>query len=92
MEPELHLFICTNSTPKGSCCEDKALVQLRIKLKELVTAQYGKRVRINSAGCLGQCTKGGVAVLYPEGKWFYGLNQNSAPMLLSELEDRLRCL
>ncbi len=68
--PKLHLFICTNSPDKEGRCGHKGSENLKKEVK-MACSQFGKEVRINSSGCLGQCEKGIAAVLYPQGKWFF---------------------
>jgi (2Fe-2S) ferredoxin len=46
-------------------------------------------VRVNAAGCLGQCEQGIAAVLYPKGEWFLNLMPGDAPLLVSAVEKAL---
>jgi predicted metal-binding protein len=72
-----HLFICTNSPNKPNKCGSKNAELLRQKIKDTCKEKYSadvaSEIRINSAGCLGQCERGIAAVMYPEGQWFYDL-------------------
>lgn len=72
-----HLFICTNSPNKPNKCGSKNAELLRQKIKdtckEKYSAESASEIRINSAGCLGQCERGIAAVLYPKDQWFYDL-------------------
>ena len=73
---ERHVFVCTNerdpSNPKG-CCSSKGSVDIRSRLKRLAfEAGLRGKIRINSAGCLDQCSHGTTIVIYPEAVW-YGL-------------------
>ncbi len=77
-EIKAHLFICTNHRDVGDSCAAKGSKELREKLKNQFRQ---KDVRINTAGCLGRCEHGILAVLYPEGKWFSGLTTESGPLL-----------
>lgn len=87
-----HVFICTNGkneTPDPnsgkSRCGWKNSEALRMELKDRCLRIYGKSVRINAAGCLGQCEKGIAAVLYPQGKWLYHLSSDSSEQVLQQL-------
>lgn len=74
--PKVHLFICTNSPDKKGKCGYKNADKLRSCIKDRAKEQdWGKSVRVNSSGCLGQCEYGIAAVIYPEGKWL--LNQEA---------------
>jgi len=69
-----HVFICENLRDKASgqvSCGSHQTSRLRKKLKEMVHAGgNGQNIRINAAGCLGQCTEGPVMVIYPQGIWY----------------------
>lgn len=71
-----HVFICTNEKDSGSCCQSEGAKELRTALKQRFQEKYGKKVRINAAGCLGQCSHGIACVIYPEGKWLLGLSSD----------------
>ena len=71
-----HLFICTNQAHNPEKCGGKNSETLRKNLKELCSQQeWGKEVRINAAGCLGNCELGIAAIQYPEKKWFVNLKE-----------------
>ncbi len=85
---EAHLFICTNQRADGECCAQKGSVELREKVKKLAkdpARGWKGRVRINAAGCLGHCSEGIAAVIYPEGKWLTGLSSDSADEIIKEM-------
>jgi (2Fe-2S) ferredoxin len=88
-ELEAHLFVCTNRRENRECCASKGSEELREKVKKAAKARWGKRVRVNAAGCLGHCEEGIAAVLYPEGRWFVGLSKDDAALLEQALEDAL---
>jgi (2Fe-2S) ferredoxin len=70
---EKHIFVCENEResnhPLGSCAQ-KGSVEITNALKKKCreSGLMGK-VRVNKSGCLGQCSKGPVLVIYPEGEW-----------------------
>ena len=84
-----HLFVCTNEK-KGECCGEKGGAQLRARVKELSKEhpEWKGQVRINSSGCLGRCEEGIVAVLYPQGKWFSGLDRKDEDVLIDAVKAR----
>jgi len=74
MSFEKHVFFCTNQTKDGkNCCNrfDSAAMRkyAKEKTKALGIHEDGK-VRVNIAGCLGQCSQGPVVVVYPEAVWY----------------------
>jgi (2Fe-2S) ferredoxin len=85
-----HLFVCTNEK-KGECCGEKGGAKLRARIKELSKEhpEWKGQVRINAAGCLGRCEEGIVAVLYPEGKWFTGLDVKDEDLLINAVKNSL---
>lgn len=90
---DAHLFICTNKKELGGCCASKGSAQLKDQTKKIASeallAEKG-RFRVNASGCLGRCSEGITAVLYPQGKWFTGLKANAAPILVEELKKALK--
>lgn len=69
-----HIFICENirneDDEKKSCGRaDSSNIkkQFKERLKEL---ELSTEIRANTAGCLGNCKYGPVAVVYPEGVWY----------------------
>lgn len=70
---ERHVFVCTNEREAGhprGCCKGRGGEAVREALKSAAKKRLGKRVRINSAGCLDQCEHGVTIVVYPEGVWY----------------------
>lgn len=67
---ERHVFVC-----EGKRCARAGSDDVREALKESVArAGLKKRVRVNRAGCLGQCGHGPMVVVYPEGVWYAGVD------------------
>jgi (2Fe-2S) ferredoxin len=77
-----HVFVCTNKRDGRAACEDHGAKAALAQAKEALKAQAPQAregVRVSSAGCLGWCAHGPVAVAYPEGKWItYGSAQELA--------------
>lgn len=89
---EAHLFVCTNKKEKGECCADKGGAELRNRLKEICQDEsrgWHGRVRVNASGCLGRCSEGIAAVLYPKGEWFTKLKATDTETLVSALAKTL---
>jgi (2Fe-2S) ferredoxin len=68
-----HIFLCADQT-KPKCCskEDglKSWEYLKNRLEELKLTGNGGVFR-TKANCLRLCTKGPLAVVYPEGIWYH---------------------
>jgi (2Fe-2S) ferredoxin len=67
-----HIFICTNNREKDdqSCGNSGALELLKYAKDQASRLNFKEKgLRINSAGCLGNCKFGPVVVIYPEGVW-----------------------
>lgn len=100
MGPELeaHLFICTNLRPDGSGCGSLGGGSLQQEIKNHCATHLAnlpiearKKIRINKAGCLGQCAQGIACVLYQkdeQGQWF--LKENASPS--ERLKERINSL
>ena len=85
---ERHVFVCGNrrpeSDPKG-CCAAKHGEEILARLKEAVAiAGLRGRVRVNSAGCLGQCAHGAVIVVYPEAVWYGNVRPGDVERIVRE--------
>lgn len=65
---------------------------MRMQLKKVVAEHDpDKNFRVNSAGCLGKCKYGPVMVIYPQGTWYGGFDENNLKEIISEsiLNDRV---
>lgn len=79
MEPLFakHVFVCLNNrekSPETSCASKNGMAvfeDLKSKVKAL---NLNSSIRINRSGCLGQCEKGLVMVIYPQGIWYQNVN------------------
>ena len=82
-----HVFVCENqrnSAIKKSC--GKIGVPLRIKLKQAIAEKnLNHTIRINASGCLGKCSLGPCFVVYPEGKWEFGVALEDCEKIINQL-------
>jgi (2Fe-2S) ferredoxin len=74
---ERHVLVCTDDDCGGSSVA-KAL------RKAVATHGLRTTVSIAKVDCLGICTKGTIAVVYPEGTWYAGLQPNCVERLVTE--------
>ena len=62
-----HLFVCTF----GKTCAQTDATLIFENLKQNVYAKCDQNeIRVNRAGCLGQCGHGPIMVLYPDNVWY----------------------
>ena len=80
---DFHFFICQNQRPDGhprGCClsngSDKLLNYMKARVKELGI----QNIRVNKSGCMDQCEKGPVMVVYPQGVWY-------SPKTIEDIEE-----
>ena len=77
---ERHVFVC-----EGKHCQRDGSEPVRETLKDRVSrAGLKRRVRVNRAGCLGQCGHGPMVVVYPDGVWYAGVDRDGARRIAEE--------
>lgn len=84
---DLHLFVCTNQRelPRTGC-GDIGSGDLHTQLKKEIKARnLDLKIRVNKSGCLDQCEKGPVMVLYPQNKWFFHVTVADLPAIIDEV-------
>ena len=81
-----HVFLCADQT-KPLCCDKEASLAawsfLKRRLDELGLAGAGGILR-TKANCLRVCVDGPVAVVYPEGTWYGGCNEQVLERIIQE--------
>lgn len=74
---EKHVLVCTNrrdpDNPKGSCAQKGSEAVLERFKKGLHERGLKGRMRANASGCLDQCARGCVVLVYPEQAWYGGV-------------------
>jgi predicted metal-binding protein len=86
-ELESHLFICTHSREDRASCAGRGSVELASDLKSWVKENdLKKKIKITKSGCLGLCEEGIVAVCYPQGRWYTGLEPKDIDALKQDLK------
>lgn len=83
-----HVFICINDRDERDargCCASRGAAEVAAAFKkQLYEAGLKRIVRPNKAGCLDQCHKGVVCVVYPEGVWYGGVTPGDVGEIIRE--------
>lgn len=83
-----HIFVCGNVRPQGhkrGCCDPDGSQALREAFKvELAKAGFGPLARANHSGCLEQCERGQMVVIYPQGVWYGRVRVEDVPRIVSK--------
>ncbi len=83
-----HVFCCVNErpedNPKGSCCAKGSADVLDYFRGTVHEKGIKKEVKVTGTKCLGACSRGPSAVVYPEGVWYTVPTQKDAREIIEE--------
>lgn len=81
-----HIFLCCDQT-KPNCCDRERSLQawnyLKQRLKQLGLSEAGGVYR-TKANCFRICHDGPIAVVYPEGAWYFGCHPPVLERIIQE--------
>ena len=75
-----HVLICRHKT----CLKQGGKASAKALKRALKERGLTERVMITKVNCLDQCGRGPVCVVYPEGVWYGGVDEESARRIVTE--------
>ena len=88
-KPKYHIFVCNSfrltGEPQGICNKKGAPGLLQYLEEEII--DRGIDAMVSSTGCLKQCEKGPVMLIYPDNYWYGEVTEEIVDEILDALEE-----
>jgi (2Fe-2S) ferredoxin len=79
--PKRHIFVCNSckisGAPKGFCNQKGSPKLLQKFIEEIDDRELSSDCIVTATSCFQICGKGPIAVVYPEGVWYGGLDEDA---------------
>ncbi|MCA9000338.1 MAG: (2Fe-2S) ferredoxin domain-containing protein [Planctomycetes bacterium] len=83
-----HILICTHERAEGhssGCCQRVGSeAVLEAFKKQIAEAGLRRKIRANKSGCMDQCSKGPVVVVYPDAVWYGGVQAGDVAEIMEK--------
>ena len=79
-----HIFLCTHGDCAPTETSAAAWKYLKKRLRQLKLQDVQGGVYRTQAACLRICTQGPIALVYPEGTWYRGCNEEGLERIIQE--------
>lgn len=88
-KPKYHIFVCNSfrltGEPQGICNKKGAPGLLQYLEEEII--DRGIDAMVSSTGCLKQCERGPVMIIYPDNYWYGEVTEEIIDEILDALEE-----
>lgn len=88
VSPKYHIFVCTsgrtNGVQKGMCHQKDGVKLVEKFMQEIEDRDLTGDCMVTNTGCFGICSRGPIAVVYPEGVWYGGLTTDAVEEIVDK--------
>ncbi|WP_062326779.1 (2Fe-2S) ferredoxin domain-containing protein [Treponema endosymbiont of Eucomonympha sp.] len=88
VSPKYHVFVCAGTKlsgdKKGLCHSRGSEDLVRAFMTEIDERELSGEVLVSATSCFGICDKGPIAVVYPDGVWYGGLDAEKVAVIAEE--------